>query len=433
MLHPQNMELKTTWSEDTELLLPKITSLIFEGLHTDVKGRDTDFKLFRNSKQINQDGVANRFRLPVSDSTRREISISKLPGSSSGGSPICITHHHGQLPFMRTFIGGLSHHYNNLLMGIWGNVSLFGMLLEKNHPVQIILLQIEGLIQNGSSLIHLLFGYLIERRTTTKRLRLNQLIQEIKTYNQISGNEIDFTTIETSVVELSKIRNKTQLASCMARVMDQMLTLIQEKRILIDAQGCLDSPKVLSHLEKIDHLLMCGFQMIRKLDYYAENIAPQKKWVSLKPIVSSLTHHFNHRNVKISQDLSASIPRVRIDDRQIAFALKQLVDNALDAIADDGKIHIQVDTLQSEKPQDRCGLHMLNNYVVITVSDNGIGITMSMQAKIFNPFFANTTPQGEGRAGLGLSAAAGIIKSHGGYIQVRSKHGSGSVFKIYLP
>jgi signal transduction histidine kinase len=431
MVHPQEMEMKTTWSEDTELLLPKITSLILENLNTDAKARNIDFKLFKNSANIESDGLTQRYRAPALDSTKREISIPKLPGAYSGGKPICITHHHTQMPFLRTIIGGLSQHYNNLLMGIWGNITLLGMLLEKNHPAIDSLKQIEGLIQNGSSLIHLLFGFLIERRTTTKRLRLDQLIQEIKTYNNITGNDIDSATIETSVIELSKIRNKTQLVSCMARVMDQMLTMVREKRNIFDAQCSFCSPKAELYLKKIDSLLISGLQMIRKLDFYAETIVLQKKSINLKSIVKNQIDTAKQRHSAITQDLSASIPRISADADLIEYALKQLVDNALDAVTCNGIIHIQLDTVNSEDPKDRCGVHMLKDYVVIAVSDTGKGMTTSVQAKIFDPFFTKNNEKR--KAGLGLAAAAGIIKSHGGYIQVSSKPGQGRIFKLYLP
>lgn len=431
MIHQQDIELNTTWSEDTELLLPKITSLILESLHTDAKDQEIDFKLFRNSKNTRSHGLAQRLRSPVTDYGKREISTPNLPGRSYGGKPICITHHHGQMPFLRTIIGGLSHHYNNLLMGILGNITLLGMILDKKHPVQNSLEQIESLIQNGSSLIHLLFGYLIERRTATKRLRLNQLIKEIKTYSKISGNEIDFEIIKTSVIELSKIQNKTQLASCMARVMDQMLTMVQEKHIFIETQDWSDSLRAESHLKNIDTLLMRGFLMIRKLDYYAETTAPQKKLINLKSIVKNQIDTAKQRHAAITHGLYASIPQISADADQIAYALEQLVDNAIDAVACNGKIHIQLDTLNSEDPKDRCSIHMLNNYVVITVSDNGKGMATSVQSKIFDPFFCDKSENS--KCGLGLAAAAGIIKSHGGYIQVRSKIGKGSIFKLYIP
>lgn len=425
------MELNTTWSEDTELLLPKITSLIHEGLITDPKDREQDFKLFRSGNENEPGGLHHRFRRPSLDSANNEILISKSPGISDGGRAIRVTHHKRQMSSVRTFIGGLSHHYNNLLMGIWGNISLMGMSLEKNHPAQKRLRQIEALIQNGSSLIYLLFGYLIERRTTAKKLRLNQLIQEIKTYNKVSGNDIDFSIIEASAIELSKIRNKTQLASCMARVMNQMLTMVQEKRNFIDAHDCLDLLKSGHHLDKIDALLLRGFEMIRKLDYYAENIRPQKKPICLKSIVQHQIQNAKQRQVTITQDLSADIPSIRADYHQILYAFEQLVDNALDAVDGDGDIHVQLDTLKSESPKDRCGVHMLKNYAVMTISDNGRGMATSVQAKIFDPFF--TEQNGNGKYGLGLAAAAGIIKAHGGYIQVRSKAGCGSILKIYLP
>jgi signal transduction histidine kinase len=103
----------------------------------------------------------------------------------------------------------------------------------------------------------------------------------------------------------------------------------------------------------------------------------------------------------------------------------------MDAVAENGEVHLQVNTLNSEKPHERLCAHRSNNYVVITVSDSGHGMAIETQANIFDPFFVGRN--GSSKTGLGLAAAAGIVKSHGGYIQVRSTPGKGSIFKVYLP
>lgn len=274
MAHQESIKSNTIWLQDAEHLVPKITSLIFEGAHCDQKNKDIKFKLFRDSKDSNLGEIVHQLGIPSRYFVNKDVLVKKKSKSAFGGLPICVTHHHEYRRTVRLFIGGLSHCYNNLLMGIWGNASLIRMILNNNHPIQSCMEQIEALIQNGSNLIHLLFGYIVERRTAAKRLRLKQLIQEIKVYNKISGNEIDFAIIETSIIELSKIQNKVQLAACMAGVIDQMLTLVQNKRFLIEKE-ILDSPKAEDHLEKIDALLKRGFQMVRNLDYYAEAIAPR--------------------------------------------------------------------------------------------------------------------------------------------------------------
>lgn len=151
----------------------------------------------------------------------------------------------------------------------------------------------------------------------------------------------------------------------------------------------------------------------------------------MKSIVRDQADNIKHRHTVVTQQIVTAIPMIKADSQQIAYALKQLVDNALAAVDENGRIDIQLNTLNCEAPHERCGVHMLKNYVVITVSDNGKGMATSTQAQIFDPFF--TGNEGQARTGLGLAAAAGIIKSHGGYIQLRSQQGKGTAFKIYLP
>lgn len=69
--------------------------------------------------------------------------------------------------------------------------------------------------------------------------------------------------------------------------------------------------------------------------------------------------------------------------------------------------------------------------IEVKIKDNGTGIPDHVKEKIFQPFFT-TKPTGEG-TGLGLSLSYDIVKSHGGELQVESKHGEGTEFKIYLP
>jgi signal transduction histidine kinase len=69
-------------------------------------------------------------------------------------------------------------------------------------------------------------------------------------------------------------------------------------------------------------------------------------------------------------------------------------------------------------------------YVVLSVSDNGVGMSEETLSKIFHPFFT-TKPVGKG-TGLGLPIVYGIAKDHGGWVDIRSKLGEGSTFKVYL-
>lgn len=339
---------------------------------------------------------------------------------------------HEPLTSDRSFIGGVSHCYNNLLMGIWGYASLIGMDLEKSDPFQAWMTQLEEYIQSGSNLMHLLFGYIGERRSAARKLRLKQLKIELEAYHKICEPNEKLSEIDRCIVQLHNCRTRPQLAASIARVIDRMFSLLYQKRSLIDERS-LQSPKAAAYLDKIDDLLLRGADLILKLQYYAGVRIPIKRTICLKSIVMRRIAAILIRkpNLDLTFRDSVNMPEIDADLHQVDFALDQLLRNAVQAVSEEEKIEVRLSTLYSESPQDRCGVHMLKDYAVITLVDTGKGMTTSFQSKIFEPFF--TGIKGQGRAGLGLSAAAGIIRAHGGYIQVRSKTSMGSTFKIYLP
>src|SRR6202044_3901496 len=106
--------------------------------------------------------------------------------------------------------------------------------------------------------------------------------------------------------------------------------------------------------------------------------------------------------------------------------------NARDAMPDGGMLRLAAENLALAEcdaamhPDARAG-----QYVVINVSDTGMGISPKIIDKIFDPFF--TTKEVTKGTGLGLSTVIGIAKSHGGFVKVYSEHGKGSTFRVYLP
>jgi two-component system, cell cycle sensor histidine kinase and response regulator CckA len=106
--------------------------------------------------------------------------------------------------------------------------------------------------------------------------------------------------------------------------------------------------------------------------------------------------------------------------------------NARDAMLNGGTLSIAAENLLADENYVRMNLDAhIGSYVVITVSDTGLGMTPEVIERIFDPFFT-TKEEGKG-TGLGLSTVLGIVKSHGGFINVYSEVGTGSHFKVYLP
>jgi two-component system, cell cycle sensor histidine kinase and response regulator CckA len=137
-------------------------------------------------------------------------------------------------------------------------------------------------------------------------------------------------------------------------------------------------------------------------------------------------------NIELVTQLSPDSTHTRADAGQLEQVLMNLVVNAKDAMPDGGRIAIQTRTitLDDARPGDKTFIRR-GDYVMISVSDNGIGMDKETQSRIFEPFFT-TKEKGKG-TGLGLSTVYGIAKQSGGYLMVESEPGCGATFIIYLP
>jgi CheY-like chemotaxis protein len=128
----------------------------------------------------------------------------------------------------------------------------------------------------------------------------------------------------------------------------------------------------------------------------------------------------------------AGLWQVEVDPSQMEAAILNLVVNAKDAMAGRGKLTIETansfidDAYTRSNPDLRVG-----QYVMIAVSDSGVGMPREIQDKAFDPFFTTKEP-GQG-TGLGLSQVYGFVKQSGGHVKIYSEVGEGTTVKIYLP
>lgn len=163
--------------------------------------------------------------------------------------------------------------------------------------------------------------------------------------------------------------------------------------------------------------------IVEDLLNFARTSQPKKELCDIHGTISEVIHfiqqHTNTAHLHIKQAFDPDIGPLLLDEKKIKQVLINLIMNARHAVGAEGEITVKTHN------------DALTDAVIIQVIDNGDGIEKKNISRIFDPFFS-TKPTGEG-TGLGLSVSYGIIKNHGGHIDVESEPGKGSTFTVQLP
>ncbi len=173
--------------------------------------------------------------------------------------------------------------------------------------------------------------------------------------------------------------------------------------------------------------------LIRQLLDFARPRALQKAPVNVTALAARVAELVatiaRKANVTVNAPAHDDALRLQADDGQLHQVLTNLVVNAIQATPDGGTVDIVTRVVDQVAPPHVGGKHQA--WVALEVRDTGIGMDEATRDRIFEPFFT-TKPVGEG-TGLGLSVTWGIVREHGGWIDVASTSGMGSTFTVYLP
>lgn len=148
--------------------------------------------------------------------------------------------------------------------------------------------------------------------------------------------------------------------------------------------------------------------------------------------IEQIIHSTFPKSIEFSSDINPDLWAVIGDATHLHQVLMNLTVNARDAMPNGGTLTISAKNFLVDEQYARMNLEAsIGPYIVITVADTGIGMLPEILDRIFEPFFT-TKEVGKG-TGLGLSTVRGIIKSHGGFINVHSEIGKGTEFKLFIP
>jgi two-component system, cell cycle sensor histidine kinase and response regulator CckA len=237
--------------------------------------------------------------------------------------------------------------------------------------------------------------------------------------------------LEDEVRQAQKMEAVGRLAGGVAHDFNNLLTVIAGyTQMLLD--GLEEEHPMRSYVEEIVRAGESATALTNQLLAFSRRQIVTPRVLDLNSLVSGmrgLLHRLLGEDVELIPELAPGLPRVRVDEGQFQQVLMNLAANARDAMPEGGTIMLRTSVEAVAAP--RRDAVTPGNYVVLSVTDSGKGMSEETRRGIFEPFF---TTKGRGKGtGLGLSTVYGIVKQAGGEVTAEAEPGAGTTFRIYLP
>jgi PAS domain S-box-containing protein len=239
---------------------------------------------------------------------------------------------------------------------------------------------------------------------------------------------------EKRFLQAQKMESIALLAGGIAHDFNNMLSVILgHAQLLSDESGA--EPAAGQRVKGISEAALRAAGLTRQLLAFSRRQVLQPRVVNLNSTVRDMANMLKHvigKNIYIQLRLDDHLGNVNIDPGQLEQIIMNLAVNARDAMPEGGTLVVQTTNRELDESAAVAGEDIRpGQYVMLAVSDTGIGMDAETQSRIFEPFFT-TKPLGQG-TGLGLATVYGITKQSGGQVWVYSEPGKGTTFGVYLP
>ena len=252
------------------------------------------------------------------------------------------------------------------------------------------------------------------------------------------GIHMDITEkkqLEAQFLRAQRLESLGTLASGIAHDLNNVLTPILSVAQLLPLRLPNIDDRTQNLLKILESSARRGADLISQILSFAQGI--EGNHVSIQPAhllldIQKIVEQTLPKSIEIDRAIPTDLWTVAGDMTQLHQVLMNLCVNARDAMPQGGTLSIEAANRSIDKAFARNHLDArVGNYVEITITDTGTGIAPQLLDRIFDPFFT-TKEIGKG-TGLGLSAVLGIIKSHGGFLDIQTQVDRGTQFHVYLP
>jgi PAS domain S-box-containing protein len=244
----------------------------------------------------------------------------------------------------------------------------------------------------------------------------------------------EFKVLHGQLVQAQKMESVGQLTGGLAHDFNNLLGVVMGNLQLIE-RSFTGNPKMERRLQAALTGVERGAELTRRLLAFARRQKLEAETIAVNPLIEGMCDILRGtlpRLITLETRLAPNLPNVRTDVSQLESALLNLVVNARDAMPDGGRVMIESSTMTfSGGDAARQGEIAAGEYVEISVSDSGDGISPQNLERVFEPFFT-TKDVGKG-SGLGLSMIYGFIRQSGGQVRIYSEEGRGTCVRMMLP
>ncbi|MCL4294134.1 MAG: response regulator [Anaerolineae bacterium] len=238
--------------------------------------------------------------------------------------------------------------------------------------------------------------------------------------------------LEEQLRQAQKMEALGRLASGLDHDFNNLLTVITGYSELLLQRPLIKDTPGHKYAEEIKKAGEQASAITRRLLAFSRQQVLQPELLNLNAVVANVRERLPQllgQDIGVSTVLEPVLGVVQADPEQIEQIMLELILNAQEAMPQGGKLTIETANVELDEAYTQQHINVPRGpYVMLAVSDTGIGMSMEIQAHIFEPFFTTKKSQG-----LGLATVHGIVKQSGGHIWLYSEPGQGSTFKVYLP